>query len=127
VLSPYATLNPGEEYSFPVYWSPTSVPNPLRNAVWAGAISEPLTGKVEGRQVSLKGVFGVFTPGTLVANFYSVMGEELAQETLQAVDPREIVRLEKSIPAPAGTFRVGVFVRDAQGENCGFMGNVVLK
>jgi hypothetical protein len=55
------------------------------------------------------------------------MGEELGQESLQAVDPREVVRLGKSIPAPAGTFRVSVFVRDAQGENCGYLGNVVLK
>jgi hypothetical protein len=99
----------------------------VQNAVWAGAISQPLTGNLEGGQVSLKGVFGVFTPGTLVANFYSVMGEQLGQETLQAVDPRTVVRLEKSISAPANTFRVSVFVRDAQGENCGYLGNVVLK
>src|SRR5208282_2930025 len=26
VLRPYAALTRGEEYSFPVYWSPTSVP-----------------------------------------------------------------------------------------------------
>ena len=127
VLSPYARLDPGEVYSFPVYWSPTSVPNPVRNAVWAGAISEPLAGNLEGGQVSLKGVFGVFTPGTLVVNFYSVIGEELGQQPLQAVDPREVVRLDKTVPAPAGTFRASVFVRDAQGQNCGFLGNVVLK
>jgi len=99
----------------------------VRNAVWAGAISEPLSGKLEGGQVSLKGLFGVFTPGALVANFYSVMGEELSHETLQAIDPREVVRLDKSIPAPAGAFRVSVFVEDARGENCGFLGNVILK
>jgi hypothetical protein len=127
VLSPYAALNPGEEYSFPVYWSPTSLTNPVRNAVWAGAISEPLSGKLEGGQANLKGVFGVFTPGALIANFYSVMGEELSHETLQAVDPREVVRLDKSIPAPSGTFRASVHVQDAQGENCGFLGNVILK
>jgi hypothetical protein len=127
VLSPYATLNPGEEYSFPVYWSPTSVPNPVLNAVWAGAINEPLAANLEGGQVSLKGVFGVFTPGTLVANLYNVMGEELGQANLQTVDPREVVRLDKSIPAPAGAFRVSVFVKDSEGENRGYLGNIVLK
>jgi hypothetical protein len=55
------------------------------------------------------------------------MGEELSHETLQAIDPREVVRLDKSIPAPAGAFRVSVFVEDARGENCGFLGNVILK
>jgi uncharacterized protein DUF4380 len=127
VLSPYARLDPGEEYSFPVDWSPTRVPNPVRNAVWAGAISEPLSGKVEAGHVALRGTFGVFTPGTLEATVYSVMGEELAHETLMAVDPREVVRLEKSIALPPDAFRVSVHVKDAAGENRGFLGNVILR
>jgi hypothetical protein len=127
VLSPYATLDPGEEYSFPVHWSPTRVPNPIRDAVWAAAISEPLSGKMEGGRVSLKGVFGVFVPGSLEAVFYSVMGEELGHETLQAVDPREVARLDKSVAIPKDAFRVGVLVRDGDGENRGFLGNVVLR
>jgi len=47
--------------------------------------------------------------------------------SLQAVDPREVVRLEKSVPLPANTFRVSILVRDTDGENRGFIGNVVLK
>lgn len=81
-----------------MYWSPTRAPNPIRDAVWAGVISEPLSGKVDAGQVTLKGVFGVFTPATAEAIFYSQFGEEIAHETLQRVDPREVVRLEKSIP-----------------------------
>jgi len=127
VLSPYATLDPGEEYSFPVYWSPTRVPNPIRDAVWAGAISEPITGKVEGSRLTLKGVFGVFTPGTAEAVFYSGLGEELAHEVLVAVDPREVVRLDKAVTIPAGAFRVSVLVRDSDGEKRGYLGNVILK
>ncbi len=126
ILSPYAALEPGEEYSFPVYWSPTRAPNPIVNAVWAGAISEALTGRVGGNRVTLKGVFGVFTPGTAEAVFYSKLGEELARETLQAVDPREVFRPDKSVPVPAGAFRVSVMVRDAGGENRGSLGNVLL-
>jgi hypothetical protein len=127
VLSPYAQLDPEEEYSFPVDWAATRLPNPVRDAVWAGAISEPLSGKQDNGRVSLKGVFGVFYVGTLEAAFYSAMGEELGHETLEAVDPREVVRLEKSVLAPAGAFRVSVLVQDAAGENCGFLGNVTLK
>jgi hypothetical protein len=127
VLSPYATLGPGEEYAFPVYWSPTRVPNPVRNAVFAGAVSEPLSGKVDAGHVKLKGVFGVFTPGTLEAVFYSVMGEELGHESLQTVDPREVVRVDKSVAIPAEAFRVSVLVRDPDGENRGVLGNVILK
>jgi len=127
VLSPYATLDPGEEYAFPIYWSPTRVPNPLRDALWAGVVSEPLSAKLQDGRVILKGTFGVFVPGILQADFYSVVGEELGHEALQAVDPREVVRLEKSVPAPANAFRVSVSVHDSEGENRGWLGNVILR
>jgi len=128
VLSPYATLWPGEEYAFPVYWAPTRIPNPVGGEpTSAGVISEPLSGKLEGGSVTLKGTFGVFVPGSLQADFYSVMGEEVGHKTLQAVDPREVVRLDKSIPAPTDAFRVSVSVRDADGENRGWLGNVILR
>jgi hypothetical protein len=127
VLSPYAMLDPGEEYSFPVFWSPTRAPNPIRDLVWAGVISEALSGKLEGGFVTLNGVFGVFTPGTAEAVFYSALGEELSREVLQAVDPRDVVRIDKSLPVPTRGFRVSVLVRDGEGETRGFLGNVILK
>jgi hypothetical protein len=128
VISPFARLDPGEEYEFSVHWSPTRVPNPLREAVDAGAISEPLTAAPEGLDSRrLRGVFGVFVPGTLQATFYSVMGEEIAHEALLTVDPREVVRLDKTVRVPAHALRVSVSVRDADGGNRGFLGNVVLK
>jgi hypothetical protein len=126
VLSPYATLDPGEQYEFTVHWAPTSVTNPIVNAVWAGAISQPLSAMVEGSNVMLKGTFGVFVPGELVANFYSVMGEVLGNTALQTVDPRQVVRLDKTAKLPAGTFRVSIYVRDSEGQNRGYLGNVVL-
>ena len=127
VLSPFAKLDPGEQYEFTVYWSPTSVPNPVHDAVWEGAVSEPLSAVVEGNQVTLRGVFGVFTPGTLEAQFYNAIGQIIERQTLQAVDPREVVRLDNTMPLSADTYRVSILVRDAQGENRGFLGNVILK
>ncbi len=127
VISPYATLDPGEQYEFTVHWAPTRSPNPVRNAVWAGVISQPFTAKASGNEVALKGVFGVFVPGTIEAVFYSAMGEELARTTLQAVDPRQIVRLDKSVPLPPEAFRVSLRVMNAKDENCGFLGNAILK
>jgi hypothetical protein len=125
-LSPYAVLDPGQEYSFPIFWSPTRVINPIRDAVWAGVISEPLSAEEEKGRVRLRGVFGVFVPGTLDAAFYSALGEELRREVLQPVDPREVVRLDKTVALPAGAFRVSICVRDGDGENRGFLGNVIL-
>jgi hypothetical protein len=43
------------------------------------------------------------------------------------VDPREVVRIEKSIQAPENAFRVSVRVLDAEGENRGYLGNAILK
>lgn len=127
VMSPYAALEPGEEYTFPIHWSPTRAPNPIREAVRAGPISDPLTAKLDGANVTLKGVFGVFVPGSLEAVFYSRVGEELSRVTLQTVDPREVVRVEKSLAVPADAFRVSVRVLDADGENRGYLGNATLR
>lgn len=127
VLSPYAKLDPGEEYESTVHWSPARAPNPIRDAVWAGVISKPLSARVQGSQVTLEGVFGVYTPGTAEAVFYSGLGEEVKHETLQAVDPREVFQLDKTVPLPEETYRVSVLVRDADGENRGFLGNAILR
>ncbi len=126
-LSPYATLDPGQQYEFTVHWAPTRLPNPIVKAVWVGAISKPLSAEVSGHQVTLKGVFGVFVPGTAEAVFYNPMGAELGRQELQAVDPRRVFRLDKTLPLPADAFRVSVRVIDAQGQNRGFLGNVILK
>lgn len=127
VLSPMAKLDPGAQYEFTVYWSPTSVPNPVHDAVWAGAVSEPFMATIEGNQIRLRGVFGVFTPGTLEAQFCNALGAIVDHEALQAVDPREVVRLDKNVTLPADAYRVSILVRDADGENRGYLGNVVLK
>jgi len=127
-MSPYATLEPGEEYSYPIYWSVARVPDPIGGDPTSGGIvSQPLSAELDGANVRLKGTFGVFAPGTLQADFFSAMGEELGHVTLQAVDPREVVRLDKTVPCPAHAFRVSLSARDRDGENRGFLGNVVLR
>ena len=55
------------------------------------------------------------------------MGEELGRESVQPVDPREVVRVDKAVGFPADAYRVSVRVIDAAGENRGYLGNVILK
>jgi hypothetical protein len=127
-MSPYARLEPGEEYSYPIFWSVARVPYPVfTDPTSGGMISEPLLGKLDGNTVTLKGTFGVFSPGTLQAEFFSAMGEELGRFALQAVDPREVVRLDKTIPCPANAFRVSLAALDRDGQNRGFLGNFILR
>lgn len=126
-LSPYAILEPGEEYGVTFHWSPTAVQGAiLARANLAGVAGTPFAASRNGANVHLKGVFGVFVPGTLQAMFYSVMGEILKKETLQNVDPRQVVRLDKSLAAPSETYRISIYVEDAAGENRGFLGNAIL-
>ncbi len=127
-MSPYARLEPGEEYSYPVYWSPTRVPAVIASEPTSGGVvSEALSGTIDGANVTLKGTFGVFSPGTIQAEFFSAMGEELGRVVLQSVDPREVVRLEKTIPCPADAFRVSLAALDRDGENRGLLGNFILR
>ena len=39
-MSPYARLEPGEEYSYPIYWSPTRVPYPISSDPTSGGMIE---------------------------------------------------------------------------------------
>lgn len=126
-ISPYATLEPSEEYSFPIEWAPTRVTDPIQDANWSGVTSEPLTAELEGESVRLRGVFGVFEPGKIEAVFYSILGKELARTKLQVADPREVVRIDKKIAAPPGAFRAGVYIKDGQDYDLGALGNVILQ
>jgi len=127
-MSPYARLEPGEEFSYPIFWSPTRVPYPISSDPTSGGVaSEALSGTIDGANVTLKGTFGVFSPGTIQAEFFSAMGEELGHVSLQTVDPREVVRLDKTISCPADAFRVSVAALDRDGENRGFLGNFILR
>ncbi len=126
VLSPYATLEPGEDYSFTVSWLPTSIRNPIRDVVWAGAINKPLCGVRQSQSIVLTGEFGVFAPGTATVVFYNAVGEEVGREVLQPVDPRAVFQLEKSVPLPREAMRASVLVSDEDGENIGVLGNAIL-
>lgn len=119
-------LDPGEDFSFIVSWLPTSIRNPIRDIVWAGAINKPVCGVRQGQSIVLTGEFGVFTPGNATVVFYNAVGEEVAREVLQPVDPRAVFQLEKSVPLPRGAIRASVLVSDEDGENIGVLGNAIL-
>ena len=61
VLSPYAELEPGEEYEFRVNWWLARSLNPVHDVVWAGVVSRPLSAQGKGDRATLRGVFASFT------------------------------------------------------------------
>ncbi len=126
VLSPMATLAPGEEYSYAVDWVPVRAPNPVRQVLWPGVVSEPLSAEANRGSLQLRGVFGVNTAGSAEAVFYAATGEELVREALGPVDPREVLQIDKKVRLPGGAFRVTLEVRDTYGQSQGVLGNVVV-
>jgi len=69
----------------------------------------------------------VFTPERSQADFFSAMVRNWATSRFKTVDPREVVRLDKTVPCPADAFRVSLTARDRDGENRGVLGNVILR
>jgi hypothetical protein len=126
VVSPYITLDPGEERLFTVEWSLTGLAKPIMDSRWIGVASAAFTAVSSGESVNLKGRFGVYSPGVLEATFYDDHGVVLLEKKLQDVDPRTEVKLDQALELPAGTFRVSICVRNEAGENLGFMGNAIL-
>jgi Domain of unknown function (DUF4380) len=127
IMSPFITLDSGEEHLFTVEWAVTSLPPNVSDTKWVGAVSEPLSAKPNGKSVLLKGIFGVYSPGTLEANFYDDHGVVLLQKKLLDVDPRNVVQLDQTAELPENTFRISICVRDANGQNLGFLGNAILR
>jgi Domain of unknown function (DUF4380) len=127
VMSPYITLEPAEEHVFSVQWAVTSASSPVVDSRWIGTVSEPLSASRSGKSVSLKGTFGVFSPGSAVATFYNDHGVILLQKKLQSVDPRTATRIDQNLDLPSGTFRISILVQDGDGENLGFLDNAIVR
>lgn len=127
IMSPYITLDPGQERVFTIQWAVTNSPAEILDSKWIGVVSEPFEAIPSGRSVQLKGIFGVFSPGELELNFYDDHGVVLSQEKLADVDPRTTVKLEQSVELPSRAFRISICVRDKDGQNLGFLGNAILR
>jgi hypothetical protein len=126
-MSPYITLDPGEEHVFTVEWALTAASGAVVDTRWAGIVSQPLSATRNGKSVVLRGVLGAFSPGSLVATFYDDHGVVLLQKKLQSADPRAAINIDQSMDLPASTFRISVMVQDADGENLGFLGNAIVR
>ena len=126
VLSPYAELEPSEEYEFCVSWWLARSKNPIHDVVWAGVVSSPLSVSIDGKHVTLRGSFGVFHLGIVEVTFYSREGELLSRSNLMAANPEKLVDLRKTVALPEGAYRVTIGVRDADDESRGVLGDVIL-
>jgi hypothetical protein len=120
--SPMAELLPGATYTFDTQWFPCRMGADLHTVTDAGVVGQPLSVSRSGSSLQITGNFGVFFPGTLEANFYGQGGAERDHVTLATVTPKDLVNLQKSVPAAKGIVRVSVHLIDAQHVDRGAMG-----
>jgi hypothetical protein len=124
--SPMAQLGPGETYTFDTHWFPCRMGTDLHTVTEAGAVGRPLTVTRNGKEIELSGQFGVFFPGTLEAHLYDRGGTEREVVNLGPVTPKDLVSLQKSVPAAEKIARVSLHLIDAQHVDRGALGEVAI-
>jgi len=119
VLSPFATLEPNEQYAWSYDWYACSIGGdyPVIDCTDAGLISEPLQVRRDGDEVLLTGRFGVFSIGQLDWEAYDTKGQVLSSGQLEKrVTPLKAVVLKQRIKLPESAVRLALIIRTSQGE-----------
>jgi hypothetical protein len=122
--SPMAELGPGETYMFDTHWLPCRMGTDLRSVTDAGTVGKPLSVTRNGKELRLEGHFSVFFAGSLEAHLYDRGGEERDHVTLQSVTPKDIIDLQKSLPAADRIVRVSIHLVDQNHVDRGSLGEV---
>ena len=122
VLSPFARLLPGESFTWRYEWCATNIGGdfPVVDCSDAGVTSEPLTAIGSGGKLSLRGRFGVFSPGTVRAAILDGGGRELRSVDLEReASPLRPLAIEATTELPVGTAAVALVLQDLAGNDLG--------
>ncbi len=121
LISPYATLQPNEEYHYHFLWFATNVgagETQIKDCSEAGIILSDLQTTIVSEndkqvELQLSGKFGVFYPGRLVLQAQDSEGKTLAEEILQQeVSPLQAVHLQnKQVTIPTTTSALKLLIR----------------
>jgi hypothetical protein len=124
--SPMATMAPGQTYAMDTKWYPARTGKEFAGVAEGGLIGEPLLAVRTAAGVRIRGSFGVFLPGQVIAHFMDVRGVDLATLRLGNAEPAEPLNLSEEVKAPLGTLRVKVSVEGEHGENRGVLGETAV-
>jgi Domain of unknown function (DUF4380) len=120
VLSPLVSLEPGEEYTFDVWWHCARVrAGEIERANSCGVVSRALGVAPENGSLRVTGAFGVFQNGTAELACIRKDGQVAALQTAGPVTPLAPCRVEALIPRLEALFRVSLRVRNRSGELLG--------
>ena len=118
VLSPFARLQPGEQYTWTYDWYACRIGGdyPVVNCNHTGLVSEPLQCRRDGAEMLLTGRFGVFRPGRLDWEACDATGKVLAGGPLEpGATPLKAVVLKQTINWPESAVRLDLILRTRQG------------
>ncbi|MEI8040749.1 MAG: DUF4380 domain-containing protein [Verrucomicrobiota bacterium] len=129
VLSPFARLEPGGTYTWHYDWYACNISGdfPVVDCTEAGLVAEPLRVETTGRQLRLKGRFGVFVSGYLHAEFRDGQGKTIRKVDFgQTVSPTEALVLGKTVQAPPQAKWIKLFLADKKGKRLGELAEAAL-
>jgi hypothetical protein len=127
VNSPVVELAPGESYAMDTQWFPTRGGEDLKSVTFSGVVEVPLQVLASAEGTLLKGQFGSFYEGVLMAHFYGAGGASLGTAKVGDVSPLNLVDLSASIHPPAETRRVSLHVLDQDGVDRGPLGEAMVR
>jgi hypothetical protein len=119
MLSPFASLKPGEKYWWPYVWSACRIGGdyPVLDCSAYGVTCEQLTAQRKGDKVRLTGRFGVFARLTAEIQFLDAQGRSCGFTVLPAnLSPLKPLVLDQEVPAPSEAAEVRLVLRDRDGK-----------
>ncbi len=130
VLSPFAELAPGKSYTWHYDWyaANTGGDYPVVNCTEAGVTAHSLRAVASAGKVSLKGRFGVFAEGTIVAEFINSEGNKLSTAMFQgSVSPLRPFIPDTLISKPDEARSVVLILVDRKGKSVGELGRAQIE
>jgi len=130
VLSPFAELQPGQSYTWRYDWYAANIGGNFSvvDCSDAGVVAEPLSAEWSSGQTRLKGRWGVFTPGTLRAEFADARGRRLQSLDLPlTVSPTKPVVLDTVVATAADAASVKLVLIGAGGTAVGELAKADLR
>lgn len=120
LLSPFASLQPGESYTWRYAWQATNIGGnfPVLDCSGAGVVAEPLSVHTDGSNWKVNGRFGVFAPGRLLLRFLDANGNTQGADMLlpEKVSPLKPVQLAGEVEAVPSAASIECWLSDAAGK-----------
>ncbi|MHC4158281.1 MAG: DUF4380 domain-containing protein [Planctomycetota bacterium] len=127
VLSPFASLEPGESYTFRYDWYTAKVPpgSAVVTCSDIGVTCKPLSAMLCNGKVTLDGDFGIFYKGICRLVFLDRDGNEIKKASdklpVTPLEPLILskIKLAEGIKVPENAARLAVYIYDTKGKSLG--------